>query len=129
MGVFLRAYYRRGEGVGQLKNCAYYIINCALVTVKFPVELFLYSSRGKLGFCLDEAKTQVARGHILSAPSCQVNRAIIAGVLSFEGKKRQNPFVGKGSKCIKGRFLQSCFCFCEKEMAIDRWWQKSSASQ
>ena len=36
-----------------------------------------------------------------TAPSCQVNRAIIAGVLSFEGKKRENPFVGKGSKCIK----------------------------
>ena len=30
MGVFLRAYYRRGEGVGQLKNCAYYIIESEL---------------------------------------------------------------------------------------------------
>ena len=29
-GVFLRAYYRRGEGVGQLKNCAYYIIESEL---------------------------------------------------------------------------------------------------
>ena len=30
MGVFLRAYYRRREEVGQLKNCAYYIIESEL---------------------------------------------------------------------------------------------------
>ena len=30
MRVFLRAYYQRGEGVGQLKNCAYYIIETEL---------------------------------------------------------------------------------------------------
>ena len=30
MGEFLRAYYRRRERVGQLKNCAYYIIESEL---------------------------------------------------------------------------------------------------
>ena len=30
MGVFLRAYYREGEAVSQLKNCAYYIIESEL---------------------------------------------------------------------------------------------------
>ena len=52
MGVFLRAYYRRGEGVGQLKNCAYYIIESELHagdSLKFVTRSVGSERRTKIG--------------------------------------------------------------------------------